>query len=429
MEGNILNKFFKYTSFNILSMIGMSAYILADTLFIANRLGVNGLASLNIAIPIFSLIMGTGLMIGMGGATAFSFSNNKKEKNKFFSQSIYIAAILSIIFVIVGLFFSKPLASLLGSNIEILDMTNTYLKTLLIFAPAFIFENLFLCFIRNDNSPRLAMIAMLIASFCNIILDYIFMYPIPMGIFGAALATCLAPIIALCIMTSHFINKKNTFKFIKIKQSFSRINKIFLLGSSFLINEISSGIVILAFNLVILNISGNIGVAAYGIIANLAVILVSIYNGLAQGIQPITSEEYGNNNYVNLKKIFKYTLLLAYGIAIVSYLFIFFFNEPLIQLFNSDPQLVKIATKGLLTYFIAFFFIALNIPMVSYLNSLDKPKHAFIISIARGLVITLPVLLLLSSLFKMNGVWTSIIVAEFLTALITIYFIKKDIAF
>lgn len=207
----VLKNFFKYVSLNVMGMIGLSCYILADTFFVSNALGSNGLAALNFSIPIYCIINGAGLMIGIGGATRYSIlkSQNEDEKaNSIFSNTVIIGMVVGIIMLIVGLFLSTPIAKLLGADGTTLTLASTYLTTILSFSPFFILNNIMIAFIRNDGNPRLSMAGMLTGSFSNIVLDYIFIYPLSMGMFGAAFATGLAPIISLCILSSHFIKQK-----------------------------------------------------------------------------------------------------------------------------------------------------------------------------------------------------------------------------
>ena len=200
----LLKEFFRYVILNICGMIGLSCYILADTFFISNGLGANGLAALNLAIPVYSFIHGSGLMLGMGGATKYSICRGQKEYKKAeqcFSNTMSIMAVLAVIFMLTGMFFSEKLTILLGADRYVFTMTKTYLQVILLFAPAFMANDMLICFVRNDGNPKLSMTGMLTGSFSNIILDYMFIYPLNMGIFGAVLATGLAPVISLFILT------------------------------------------------------------------------------------------------------------------------------------------------------------------------------------------------------------------------------------
>ncbi len=305
----LFKEFSRYVALNIFGMLGLSCYILADTFFVANGLGANGLTALNLAIPIYSFVHGSGLMLGMGGATKYSIFRGQKEHqnaDRTFTNVICLTIIFAVLFGLMGIFLSENLTSILRADCEVFDMTKTYLQVILLFAPFFMTNDVLLCFIRNDNNPSLSMAAMMIGSLSNIILDYIFIFPLQMGILGAVLATGLAPIISMCIMSKHWIRKQNNFHLMKPRLSLELTINTILLGIPSLITEVASGIVMIVFNYIILRLRGNIGVAAYGIVANLSLVVTSIYTGIAQGTQPITSRAYGYGKSIEIKKILKY---------------------------------------------------------------------------------------------------------------------------
>lgn len=422
-------KFMKYVSLNIMGMIGISCYILADTLFVSKALGTVGLASLNFSIPVFSIIQGIGLMIGIGGATQHSINEQQKDSNNTsFTQSIYFGGIMSILFIIIGAFFVSKLAILLGADKSTFALTKTYLTTLLFFSPFFIFNNIFLAFIRNDNNPKLSMIAMLVSSFANIVLDYVFMFPFNMGIFGAAFATCLSPIISLCILSLHIIKKKQKFHFVKSKILFSNIYKIITLGFSSLIGELTSAISLITFNLIIVKIGGNTGVAAYGIVANVALIATSIFTGVSQGIQPLLSEYYGKGEMTLVKKTFDYSMITALIFEITIYAIIYLLTNDIVAIFNSEHnlELAAIAATGMRTYFIGYLFAGINIVSCAFFSSISKVKEAMILSISRSCIILIPAIFILSILFKMNGIWFAFVVTELIVLVINIGFMVKN---
>ncbi len=417
-ESNIKNTFIKYVSLNIIGMIGLSCYILADTFFVAQGIGANGLTALNLAIPVYSFIHGTGLMLGMGGATRFTIS----KSDKVFTQAVYYVFFAACIFAIAGVFFSSQIAAMLGADIDTLQNASIYLKIILCFSPMFLLNNVVICFVRNDGNPKLSMIAMLLGSLSNIVLDYIFIFPCKTGMFGAAFATGIAPIISLAILSTHFIKKKNTFHFLRQKPQIKGLFDIVRLGISALITEFSSGIVIIVFNSIILNIEGNIGVAAYGIIANIALVIISVFTGIAQGMQPIISLCYREGNKKSIKKVVKYGFITATSVAIIVYAISFIFAEPIVDAFNKDAslQLKNIAINGLRIYFTAFVFVGINILCTTYFSAVDNPKNALIISLLRGFIIIVPAAFILSALFGINGIWISMTVAEFIVLLVAI---------
>ncbi len=421
----LLKEFFQYVTLNICGMIGLSCYILADTFFISNGLGANGLTALNLAIPIYSFIHGSGLMFGIGGATKYSIYRGQKEyKNadKAFSNTIYIMSILAVIFVLTGIFFSEKLTRLLGADKDVFHMTKTYLQVILLFAPAFITNDTLICFVRNDGNPKLSMIAMLAGSFSNIILDYIFIFPLNMGILGAVLATGLAPIISLIVLSRHWLAKQNQFHLVQINPSLQLTRNIISLGIPSFIAEMASGIVIIAFNTIILHLQGNIGVAAYSVVANLSLVVISIYTGIAQGMQPILSRVYGYGEPESQKQVLKYALKTMLAISCGIYLVFLLFSNPIVSVFNNEQniQLQQIAETGLKLYFTAIPFAGFNIIISSYFTSTEKALPAQIVSLSRGFLVILPVAFSLSFLLKMTGVWMSFPITECFVALAVI---------
>ena len=391
----------------------------------AQGLGTNGIAALNIAIPVYSFIHGSGLMLGIGGGVLFSSARGAgeyKNSEKFYSLTVMLGILFAAIFVLLGIFCSRNIASLLGGNNETLEMSATYIKVLLLFSPAFLLNNITVAFVRNDGAPSLAMAGMLVGSFSNIILDYIFIFPCNMGIFGAVFATCLAPIISLCVISAHFIKKKNNFKICKVKAEKSIFGKIVVCGVPSLVNEISSGIVIIVFNIIMLEIAGNTGVAAYGIIANISLVVLSIYTGIAQGIQPLVSKYYGGGNMINLKKILKYAIVSCALISAVVYFIIFFGADGIASVFNkeADAGLQSIAADGMKIYFTGCIFAGINIIISIYFTASGGEKKGNAISLLRGFIIIIPTALLLSQIFNINGLWSAFPITEGIVAVIGI---------
>ncbi|MDE6698444.1 MAG: polysaccharide biosynthesis C-terminal domain-containing protein, partial [Lachnospiraceae bacterium] len=233
---NIKQEFFKYVSLSILGLIGISCYILIDTYFISKGEGNLGLTALNVAIPAFYVMNAIGLMIGIGGATKYSIT----KKSEIFTHALIISVIFSIIFFMAGVFFARNISVLLGADDNVIDITASYLRVLLCFSPAFMLNNLFMAFIRNDNKPHLVTVAMSLGSLFNIIFDYIFIFPLGLGMFGAALATGFSPAISLLIMSLHKIKKQNSFHIVSVKPSLSAFWQISAPGMSTFITELAN---------------------------------------------------------------------------------------------------------------------------------------------------------------------------------------------
>ena len=434
MEQSVLKNYAKYVSLNILGMIGLSCYILADTFFVSKSLGAAGLAALNFSIGIYSLIHGTGLMIGMGGATRYSilkYQNEGKQINTVFTSSLKLGTLAGVLFVITGILGTGPLAVLLGADAITLPLTKSYLSTILCFAPFFILNNVLLAFVRNDNNPKLSMIAMLTGSLSNIILDYIFMFPLGMGMFGAAFATGLAPVISLGVLSLHFIRGKSGLRWARSRIQGKAVSDILGLGMAAFITEVSSAVVLITFNLVILGLEGNLGVASYGIVANIALVGISVFTGIAQGIQPLVSKAYGSGNGIIIKKLLRYGVVTSLAIASAIYFLVFICSDQMINVFNSEQNaaIALLAREGLKIYFAGFFFAGINIIVCMYLSAAERGMNAFMVSVARGCIVLVPMVLLLSRVWGMTGVWLSFVVTEGLVGVLSMIFIfwKKGI--
>ncbi len=418
---SIFQDFMKYVSLNILGQMAYSCYTLADTFFVSARLGADGLTALNLAFPIFCLMNGIGLMIGMGGGTRYSIAKSRGETqtaNRIFTNAAYMVVCFAAIFVFLGLFLSGPLVKALGADSTVFSMTNTYLKVMLLFAPAFLTNNLLQCFVRNDGNPSLSMAAMISGSLSNVVLDYIFIFPLGMGIFGAILATGLAPIISITVLSPYFIRRKNGFHFVKSSPDRRNMSGIMSSGVPPFITEISSGVVMFLFNFIILHLEGNIGVAAFGVITVISLAVVAIYTGLSQGIQPIISMNHGVGNKDEVKVIVKYAFITAFLLSAVIYATIFLEAPQLASIYNSERNEVLqiLAVSGMKLYFLACPFIGFNIVTAIYFTSTERPRPAQVISLLRGLFVLVPVAFLLSAILKMTGVWLAYPVSECIVA-------------
>lgn len=418
---NCFFDFARYASLNVLGMLALSCYILADTFFVSLGLGADGLAALNLAIPVYSFIHGSGLMIGMGGGTRYSIQKNIGERavtDEIFTHAVVLALGFSLVFAAIGLFLTDPLVMLLGADENVYAMTKTYLQVILLFAPAFLMNNVLLCFVRNDGAPQLAMTAMVTGSLSNVVLDYIFIFPCDMGIFGAAFATGLAPIISMLLLSSHIIRRKHQFHLRRCRLHAGLCRGIFSTGFPSLVTEVSSGVVMIIFNMLILDLCQNTGVAAYGIIANLSLVVVAIYTGIAQGIQPLISSYFGGGDALSIKKVLRYALCTMLIISVVIYGCIWLSAPAIVSIFNSghDAVLQEIAEKGLRLYFPACPFVGFNIILSVYFSSTEQPRPAHIISLLRGFLVIVPLAFLLSALAGMTGIWCTFPCTELIVA-------------
>ena len=376
-----LREFGHYAAMNILGMIGISCYILADTFFVAQGTGSLGLAALNIAIPAYNLMNGIGLMLGVGAATQYMIAraqNDQRQADSVFTHAAALGLLLGVLFLLGGLCFAQPIARLLGADAQTLGMTTTYLRMLWCFGPFFVMNNVLLAFTRNDGAPTVAMCGMIAGSLFNIVFDYIFIFPCGLGMFGAALATGFSPFVSI---------------------------------------------------LVLLRLSGNTGVAAYGVVANLALVGIAVFTGLCTGIQPLVSRSSGLGDREQLRRLFRWGICTALGIAAVLCVSVFLGAEPLTAVFNSehDPQLAAYAESGLRIYFTGFLFAGVNMVTAAFFSASDKTVQGFAISLLRGVIAVPPILFPLAWALGVDGVWLTFPMVELVTAVAALVWARKYI--
>lgn len=190
------------------------------------------------------------------------------------------------------------------------------------------------------------------------------------------------------------------------------------LGFPSFVAQLSSGIVMITFNAIILKLEGNTGVAAYGVVANISLVIVAVYTGISQGIQPLVSAFYGAGNNRQANTVLRYAMTTMLSVSVIVYLFIFVFAQPVTSVFNSENnmQLQQIAVSGLKLYFISTPFVGYNMILATFFTSVEKALPAHILTVLRGLVLIIPMAFFLSSVWKMTGVWLAYPVTEFLTA-------------
>ena len=425
-------EFRRYAAPGVLGMIGISCYILADTFFVAKGTGSLGLAALNIAIPAYNLMNGLGLMVGVGGATHYSLcraQGDAVEADRTFTHTLLLGLCIALLFVLTGTFGVVPLSRLLGANAETLDMTAVYLRLLLCFAPFFVTNNVMIAFVRNDGEPGRAMAGMIAGSLFNIVFDYIFIFPCGLGMFGAALATGFSPFVSILVLLTHLRRPSRGFHLVKTPLRVSRVPSLCAPGLSSLIGEIASGVVLLLFNLVLLRLSGNTGVAAYGVVANLALVGIAVFTGLCTGIQPLVSRSSGLGDREQLRRLFRWGICTALGIAAVLCVSIFLGAEPLTAVFNSehDPQLAAYAESGLRIYFTGFLFAGVNMVTAAFFSASDKTVQGFVLSLLRGVIAVPPILFPLAWVLGVDGVWLTFPMVELVTAVAALVWARKYI--
>lgn len=419
----VTRQFAKYVSQNILGMIGISLYILADTFFISKAVGADGITALNLVLPLYNFIFALGLMIGVGAAIRYSVaaSHGRNEGRSLFMNSIECGIVIGIVFAVVGVTIPDRIIGILGGDEEIIAVGSGYTRIFMSFAPFFICNHICNAFVRNDNRPGLAMLATLLSSLFNIIFDYVLMFPCGLGMEGAALATAFSPVVGIGICMTHLLGRKSTISLRPVRPSVRRMFYSCQVGVSAFVGEMSSGVITVVFNYIILNLTGNSGVAAYGIIANTALVAVATLNGVAQGSQPLLSSCYGRGETENMNRLVRLAMITAVIIGTVIYVCAAFFAPQIAGIFNrdNDAGLTRMAVNGMHIYFAGFIFAGINIVGSNIFSSVEKARLAFVTSLMRGFIVIIASAFILSAIAGMTGVWSAYPVSEAITAVVS----------
>ncbi len=423
LTGGLWGLVLRYSFPSVASMIGISLYILADTYFIANGVGELGLAALNISMPIYSLLGGIGYMVGIGGATVFSIareSGDEATRRDIFTFCIGLVLAASIAFFLAGACFAGEVSLAFGASPATLPYAETYIRMLLLFAPAFVVNNVVTSFVRNDGAPSLAMGAMLSSVLFNIVFDYVFIYRFGWGMFGAVFATCLSPLVGLSVLSAHFLKRRNTFALRRIRPHTHLLLRVLRGGTATFVLELATGVVILGFNFKLLGTIGDVGVAAYGVISNIAYVMFAIFNGLGQGIQPIASANFGAGRTDRCRELLRDASLLALVLSLLLVAAVMLFPAEIADLFNRDgnAELARIAEQGIRLYFISFLFGGVNIVVIAWYQATLASRTAVAVSLTRGLFGVLVGLAVLPPLLGADGIWLTAPFAEALASLL-----------
>lgn len=429
MSNKIALRFYSYVVPNMMGMAVLSAYCLADTLFVSWAAGAMGLAALNLVLPIYYLIFCVAALVGIGSATRFKilFSQDNSACQGYLTNALMWSFMVGLPVAVYGALFPESAMRMLGANQELIDTGTEYTRIFMSFTPVFMWSYIVNAFVRNDENPNLAMAAILSSSIFNIVGDYILMFPLGMGMPGAALATAMSPIVNLCICSLHWQRRSCNLQIKKMLPSVELLLSASALGTAAAVTELSNGVIIAVFNLLFLELAGNMGVAAYGIIANFSIVGLAMFNGLAQGAQPLFSEYYGRGKQFILRQVLMLGMITSLVIAAVMVAVMNVYSAEIIEIFNEEGnrELAELAAEGILLYFPGFFFAGLNLVGISYLSSTEVAKWASALSFTRGCAAITPLAIAAAFIFGTEGVWLSFAGAELITLIALIYVIKR----
>lgn len=423
--------FYRMVIPSIGSALVIALYFVVDGIFVGRGVGSNGLAAVNIAVPFITILTAVSMMITMGGATITSIrfgEGDKEGANNAFRASIKMVAVFAGFMTLLSFFFSEQIARILGASDILLNDTANYLKYYILFGIFFCGSMMLSAFVRNDGNPKLSFWGMLTGAVSNVFLDWLFIFPLQMGIIGAAVASGLGQVLACVVLLTHFFKKKGELHFGKSKQEIGLKREIIHRGLPEFVTQMSQPVTIFCYNLIIIKMFGEIGVSAFAVVSYLVIITLAIFIGVSQGIQPLISRSFGEGDYEKERFFFvkgiRVNLILSVAVNIIMLICGVF----IISIFNSDTQLIDIAYNSITIYGVSFIFASVNIIYTTYYLSTKQTRKAMIISILRSFVLNSIFIFLTPALFGVKGVWVGVIIAEVLVMVIAFMLAKQKSA-
>lgn len=417
----MIKEFLKYAVPSALAMFVSSLYTIIDGIFVGQGVGDAALGAVNIVMPFTIMLFGIATMFAVGGGALVSknIGAGKNEEAVYaFRQVFKFLLILSVAICVICVIFTKPLVILLGATENLKDLASDYLRFYGMFCIPNLIGIALNSFVRNDGKPKLAMISTISGAITNIVLDYVFIFILGFGIKGAAIATGLGQLVTVAILLPHFIMKRGVLSFGNVKLDKNIIKEFSNIGLPSFFTEVSFSIIILFQNIALVSYVGEVALSSYSIINYITTNIYMVLLGLAFGVQPLISYNYGAKNADKMIKFYDITLKASLIINLIFTAVCFIFGRSIIGIFTSDLEIAQMAYNGLNLMNIGFFAVGINLVTTVYYQAIDIPKSSNIICSFRS-IIFLPIsLIILAKLFGINGIWISLLASEFLTYMV-----------
>ena len=413
----------------LIGMIFNSVLTLVDGMFVGHGVGANGIAAVNIVAPLFMLTTGVGLMMGIGASVVASIrlsENNIKAARIIMTQAFGVGTVVIGLLAMVIMIWTKPVVYALGCSPELEKNAIDYIFWL---APGMLFllwECVGMMLIRLDGSPRYAMWSQLIPSAINIVLDYILIFPMGMGVKGAAVATSFSCFVGAAIILAYFLRFSDKLKFYRIKMSVTsmlltlrNIGYMAKIGFATFLTELAMGIMMFVGNYAFMKTDGEAGVAAYSIACYLFPVVFSIANAVAQSAQPIISFNYGAHQQPRVSRALRIALMTAVICGITVTAGLCFGVKYIVGAFlESTEPAYALALHGIPFFATCAIFFSLNITFIGYYQSIESALRSIVYTMLRGIIFLVPAFLILPEVTGNDGAWLAIPSAELLTLIV-----------
>lgn len=423
------SRLIRFTLPSICMMIFTSVYGMVDGFFVSNIAGKTAFASLNLIVPFLQILGGVGAMFGVGGGALVAKSLGEGavlKARQYFTMMMYLMLGTSVFFTVAGIAVLRPVAYLFGATDAMIGDVMTYGTICLLFNTAMQAQYTFQNYLIVAEKPKLALGVVIAAGVTNMVLDYVLMAVIPMGIAGAALATGLSQCIAGIIPFIWFLSKKNrsALRFTKTKLEIRPMLLACGNGASEMLSSVSGSITGVLYNFQLMKYAGENGVAAYGVVMYAAFIFLGIFNGYSQGSTPIVGYHYGAQNYKEIKSILKRSLIMLGSAAVLLTASAVLLARSIASVFvGYDVELLNMTAHAFVICAIPFLVMWFNMYTSSFFTALNNGAVSAAISFVRTLVFPVICIMVMPMIWKLDGVWYSLVSSEILSVFVSLSFL------
>ncbi len=416
---------FKLATPAFFGMFVQTLYNVINTVFVGHYVGPLGIAGLSIVFPLQMLIMGLGMMVGIGGASLISRllgAGDVAGAERTVGNGISISIVLSILVVIVILPFVDFWLRLIGASDAVLPYAREYLTIITMGAFSGIFTMALLSFARAEGNARVGMVAMILGASLSIILCAVFIIPMKMGVPGAALATVISQIVSMIYLLSYYLTKRSYLKIhtSNLAPDLKILKSMFSIGIAAFVQTVAGSLSAMILIKMVIFYGGDYALSAFGIIQRLLMFAILPGIVIGQGAQPILGFNYAAKRSNLALKALMLAAISSTLLSIVIFMVLYFFPEPLIKVFSNDPQLVDMGAYAAKRMFLALPFVGIVMVASQVFQAIGKAVQAFITAIVRPIVFLIPLVLIMSHYWQLDGVWLSFPSADMLTFILVV---------
>jgi len=412
----------------MLSMVSIFLFTVIDGIFVGRGVGTDALGAVNLVFPLEMIFSALIMLVTIGGMTITAIMSGKQDEekaNQAFMHSFVLCLIISTGMMIIGTVFTAPICRLMGANDVFLQLTVDYQFWYSVFYIPCGMLMAFNAYVRNDGAPVLVSVATIIATCANIFGDWLFIFPLNMGLKGAAIATGLSQLLGLIIVLTHFMRKKGHLRIRRFQWDASIVKKIFVRGLPECISQFSVPVSTIVMNHVLINTLGETGVNTYSLIAYVASFSVAILLGTAEGLQPLFGYTYGARLEKELRYFFSRGMLISIVGSAILFVILLFVGPGICELFSVTTDTMQMTVEAFPLYSWGFVATAPNVMISAYLYSTTRTKEASLINILRSFIVNVAVIILIPLLFGKESVWLTYGIYESVVTVFSIILLRR----